>query len=162
MKTASRLKVVAATASVLRASARPGAPTIAMRVQAVPRLVRATLEGSYVGTTTGRLALMAAAVAYVVSPVDLVPEAVLPVLGVADDAVVISWVAKALLDETDRFLAWEAGQGARRADRPSRTGAMGESAADRPASGAVTRARANVRAAATAYVLEAVRKQLER
>ena len=49
--------------------------------------------------------------AYIVSPVDLVPEAVLPVLGAVDDAVVILWAIKTLVDETDRFLAWEAGEG---------------------------------------------------
>ena len=52
-----------------------------------------------------------ARLAYIVSPVDLVPEAVLPVLGTVDDAVVISWAVKTLVDETDRFLAWEAGEG---------------------------------------------------
>ena len=85
------LKLIATVASVVRASTRPGAPSLASRVQAVPRLVRATLSGRYVGTTRGRLGLLAAAAAYIVSPVDLVPEAILPVLGTVDDAVVISW-----------------------------------------------------------------------
>jgi len=162
MKTASRLKIVAATASVLRASARPGGPTVGRRIQAVPRLVRATMNGSYVGTTAGRLALMAAAVAYVASPIDLVPEAFLPVLGVADDAVVISWVARALLDETDRFLAWEAGQGIGRVDRPSRSAALVPSVDGQPTTGPRSPAGGRVREAATTYVLESVRRRLER
>ncbi|NUO36089.1 MAG: DUF1232 domain-containing protein, partial [Dermatophilaceae bacterium] len=114
MKTASRIKTAATVASVVRASLRPGAPGIAERVQAVPRLVRSTLDGRYAGTTLRRLGLVAAAVAYVASPVDLLPEAVLPVLGAADDAVVITWVVKAFLEETDRFIAWEVGQGLHR------------------------------------------------
>src|SRR3954454_21071459 len=114
MKPASRMKMAATVASVVRAAMRPGAPTVAERVQAVPRLVRSTLDGTYAGTTLKRLGLVAGAVAYVASPIDLLPEAVLPIVGAADDAVVISWALRAFFDETDRFLAWEVGQGLRR------------------------------------------------
>ena len=51
---------------------------------------------------------MAAATAYVVSPVDLVPEAFLAVFGLVDDAVMVTWLAGSVLAETERFLAWEA------------------------------------------------------
>jgi uncharacterized membrane protein YkvA (DUF1232 family) len=114
MKTASRIKMAATVASVVRASTRPGAPSISERVQAVPRLVRCTVDRTYAGTTLKRLGLVAGAVAYVASPVDLLPEAVLPVVGAADDAVVISWAIRTFFEETDRFMAWEAGQGLRR------------------------------------------------
>jgi hypothetical protein len=43
----------------------------------------------------------------VLSPVDLVPEAVLPFIGLADDAMVVAWLAAQLLGETDGFLRWE-------------------------------------------------------
>ncbi len=122
MKSASRLKMAATVVSVVRTAMRPGAPGIAERAQAVPRLVRSALDGRYAGTTLRRLGLVAAAVAYVASPVDLLPEAVLPVVGAADDAVVIAWAVKAFIEETDRFLAWEAAQGLRRA-APSAGGA---------------------------------------
>ena len=124
MKTASRIKLAATVASVVRASTRPGAPSLTERVHAVPRLVRATLDGTYAGSTKRRLALVAAAVVYVASPVDLIPEAVLPILGAADDAVVLTWAIRTFFDETDRYLAWEIGQGLHR------TGA-GRSAASR-------------------------------
>lgn len=113
MKRTSRLKLAATVASLVRATTRPGAPTVSERVNAVPRLVRTTLRGTYRGVSRGRLALVVAAVAYVASPVDLLPELVLPVLGLADDALVISWAVRAFLEETDRFLAWELGQGVR-------------------------------------------------
>jgi uncharacterized membrane protein YkvA (DUF1232 family) len=45
--------------------------------------------------------------AYLVSPVDLLPEVVLPLLGFADDGVVALWLGGAFLAETERFLAWE-------------------------------------------------------
>ncbi|KRF39502.1 YkvA family protein [Terrabacter sp. Soil810] len=114
MRTASRIKMATTVASVVRASTRAGGPSIPERVQAVPRLVRATVEGTYAGTTLKRLGLVAGAVVYVASPVDLLPEAVLPVIGAADDAVVISWAVKAFFEETERFIAWEVGQGRHR------------------------------------------------
>lgn len=165
------LKLAATAASVLRATTRPGAPTLSERVNAVPRLVRATMGGTYKGVSRVRLALVAAAVAYVVSPVDLLPELVLPVVGLADDALVISWAVRAFLEETDRFIAWELGQGVR--GRPTVTradvlGARGQglgpvwddigAGPDGPVRGG---GRA-VRGAATDYVLESLRERLER
>jgi uncharacterized membrane protein YkvA (DUF1232 family) len=188
MKTASRIKLAATVASVVRAAARPGGPTLVERVHAVPRLVRATLDGRYAGTTVRRLGLVAAAVAYVASPIDLLPEAVLPVLGAADDAVVIGWAVKAFIEETDRFVSWELGQGLRRsqtvrgeatwsgpvsgaagpdaasgAPRPDRdtTGAAAPGAGSRGPEGKVVLPE-GVRQAATDYVLETMRKRLER
>jgi uncharacterized membrane protein YkvA (DUF1232 family) len=50
---------------------------------------------------------MLAATGYIVSPVDLIPEAVFPILGVADDAMVLSWLASRFVEETESFLEWE-------------------------------------------------------
>ena len=91
----------------LRGATRPGDPGIGDQLTSVPRLVRSTWRGDYAGTTRGRLAAISAALLYVVSPFDLVPEAVLPLIGLADDAVVLAWVAGALLSETDSYLRWE-------------------------------------------------------
>lgn len=121
--------MAATVASVVRASTRPGAPSLPERLQAVPRMVRATVDGTYAGTTLKRLGLVAGAVAYVASPVDLLPEAVLPVIGAADDAVVISWAVKAFFEETERFIAWEVGQGLHR-PRPRRGSASGAPGGD--------------------------------
>jgi uncharacterized membrane protein YkvA (DUF1232 family) len=49
---------------------------------------------------------MALAVLYVVSPLDVLPD-VLPLIGVADDAMVVVWLAGAVLSETGDFLAWD-------------------------------------------------------
>jgi uncharacterized membrane protein YkvA (DUF1232 family) len=65
-----------------------------------------TLIGRYDGKW--RLLLMTAATAYIVSPVDLIPEAFFLVAGLVDDAVVLAWLAGAVLSETERFLEWEA------------------------------------------------------
>ena len=203
-RSTSRLKLLTTAAAVIKEASRPGSPALTVRVQAVPRLVRATLSGAYAGTSRSRLALVVGAVAYVASPVDLVPEAVLPVLGVADDVFVIGWAVKTFMEETERFLSWERGQGVvppgtvrghvvPPAGRPvdptqDRTGAASWAAragsasaarssssaqggraaafppgpAGRSGASAPGSTAAPLRGAATDYVLEAVRKRLER
>jgi uncharacterized membrane protein YkvA (DUF1232 family) len=80
-------------------------PGIGRRVGAIPRMIGATMRGEYDGKS--RLAMMAVSAAYIVSPIDLVPEAFLLFLGLVDDAAVAAFLAGALLDETERFLEWE-------------------------------------------------------
>lgn len=86
---------------------RPGAPGLGERLGALPRMIGYSFSGRYAGLGKGRLAMLAVAVAYLVSPVDLVPEAVLLLLGLTDDALVAMWLGGAILVETDRFLGWE-------------------------------------------------------
>jgi uncharacterized membrane protein YkvA (DUF1232 family) len=86
---------------------RPGAPDLSERLSALPRMVGDALSGRYAALGRTRLAMLGLALAYLVSPVDLVPEAVVPLVGLADDGVVALWLAGAFLSETDRFLAWE-------------------------------------------------------
>jgi len=66
-------------------------------------------RGSYPHLGKGRLALFLLALAYLISPVDLVPEAFLTVFGLGDDAIVAMWLGGALLVEADRYLGWRAG-----------------------------------------------------
>ncbi len=94
-------------ATAFRTATRPGTPGVGTRLAALPRLAWATLRGEYHGTSRGRLLALVAALLYVVSPVDLVPELVLPFIGLGDDAVVISWIAVSLINDTESFLHWE-------------------------------------------------------
>ena len=105
----SRFVMLSSFYRATRIAMRPGGPSLSERLVSVPRLVSSTLSGRYAGASVGRLAMMAAAVAYVVSPVDLVPEGALLLFGVLDDAVVLSWLAAALVTETESFLTWERG-----------------------------------------------------
>jgi uncharacterized membrane protein YkvA (DUF1232 family) len=84
---------------------RSDTPGIGPRLAAIPRMIRATMRGEYDGA--GRLTMMAVAGAYIVSPIDVVPEAFLLILGLVDDAAVVGYFAGALLDEMERFLEWE-------------------------------------------------------
>lgn len=100
-----------AVARAVRLATRPGGPSLGERASALPRLVRAVGSGEYTGTSISRLVLVAAGIAYVVSPVDLMPEGLLGVLGLADDAMVLGWVTTTLVEETEKFLSWEQSTG---------------------------------------------------
>ena len=104
-----RIASVVAVARAVRMATRPGGPSMGERAGAVPRMVRATFAGEYMGVSKGKLMLMLGAAGYLVSPLDLIPEAVLPIIGLADDALVLSWLATRLVEETEAFLAWEKG-----------------------------------------------------
>jgi uncharacterized membrane protein YkvA (DUF1232 family) len=112
MSSFARLASVGAVVKAVRLAVRPGGPSLGERAGAVPRLVRATAKGDYRGTSPRRLLLMMAAAGYIVSPVDLLPEGVLGIFGLADDAMVLSWLATRLVEETEKFLEWERAQGA--------------------------------------------------
>jgi uncharacterized membrane protein YkvA (DUF1232 family) len=103
-RTLRRTAAFTALAKALMSGAR-GGPSIGKRIAALPRMIKASVKGNYDGGM--RVAMMAAATAYVVSPVDVVPEAFLFVFGLADDAVMIAWLAGSVLSETERFLEWE-------------------------------------------------------
>jgi len=104
----SRWTAVSTLVRAVRGTLRPGEPGVGQRLRALPRLVVATLTGRYHGTTRSRLGLMALAVVYIVSPLDLLPD-LLPLIGVADDAMVLAWLAGATLSDAGDFLAWERG-----------------------------------------------------
>lgn len=121
--------------NALRGQRRRGAPSVAASFSALPRLVTAVLTRQYTGTSLKTLALMGAAGLYVVSPIDLVPELALALAGFVDDAVVLAWLAGAVLAETEAFLAWEHERDTGQPARPRREPAPAPGRAPRPGSG---------------------------
>ncbi len=119
---APRLMSFGALFRAVRVALRPGGPSLGQRLGAVPRLFGATARGEYPGTSMARLLLAVAAVGYIISPVDFVPEALLGVFGLLDDAVVLSWVAARLVTETEDFIAWERARDAAAGPPPASTG----------------------------------------
>lgn len=109
MKNTSKVSAFAALFAALRAHRDLDSLGLGAQLLAVPRLVSATLKGHYPGLQRGRLLAMFAALAYIVSPIDLVPESIFAVLGLGDDALLLTWLAGAVLAETDAFLRWEDG-----------------------------------------------------
>lgn len=96
---------------------RPGTPGVARRIGAIPRMIGATLRGEYDGRS--RLVMMAVSAAYIISPIDFVPEGMLMFVGLIDDAAVAAWFAGALLGETERFLDWERENARKSMNRPA-------------------------------------------
>jgi uncharacterized membrane protein YkvA (DUF1232 family) len=92
---------------VLADGRKPGAPGFGDRLRSLPRMLAGALSGRYPELSRGRLGLLVLALAYLVSPVDLVPEAFLALLGLGDDVIVALWLGGAVLVETDRYLEWE-------------------------------------------------------
>lgn len=86
---------------------RPGSPGLGARIRALPRMLAGALRGDYRELGKGKLALMGAAILYIVSPVDVVPEALFLALGVVDDFGVFLWLATSLLGESGRYVDWE-------------------------------------------------------
>ena len=103
-RTLKRAAAFSALAKALVSGAR-GGPSLSKRMAAVPRMMKASARGEYGGGL--RLAMMGAATAYVLSPIDVIPEAFLWIFGLADDALMVAWLAGSVLAETERFLEWE-------------------------------------------------------
>ena len=103
-KTLQRKAAFTALARALMSGSR-GGPSLGKRLAALPRMMKASAKGEYDGGM--RVAMMAAATAYVISPIDVIPEAFFLVFGLADDAIMITWLAGTVLAETERFLEWE-------------------------------------------------------
>jgi uncharacterized membrane protein YkvA (DUF1232 family) len=70
------------------------------------RLLRAWKNGSYRGLSVRTLASVAAALLYVLSPVDLVPDFI-PGIGLIDDMAVLALLLHALAQDLTAFRAWE-------------------------------------------------------
>jgi len=99
-----------AAAAAAAAAAMSDGPTGFMaRVGSIPRMVRDVLRGDFDGLSRGRLVMMLLAVLYIVSPVDLLPEAILTIPGLADDAAVAAWLIASVLGATSAYRMWEGG-----------------------------------------------------
>ncbi len=103
----SRLGMATMIAQSVRTAVRPGSAGLVERVQALPRMLSAIARGQYRGTTFGHVVMLGAAVFYIVSPLDFMPEALFGVLGLTDDAVVVTWLVAALVNDTEDFIQWE-------------------------------------------------------
>lgn len=76
-------------------------------LQTLLRMLRASGEGRYRDVSTKNLLLAAAGIAYLVSPLDVIPD-FLPG-GFADDAAVVTFVVRKLRGELAAFERWEQG-----------------------------------------------------
>jgi len=100
----------AAAAAAAAAAMQDGPTGFVARVGSIPRMVRDVFRGDYDGLSRKRVLLMVLAVVYIVSPVDLLPEALLTIPGLADDAAVAAWLIASLLGATSAYRMWENGR----------------------------------------------------
>ncbi len=100
----------AAYAAAAAAAASDGPIGFAQRVGSIPRMVRDVMSGRFDGIGRGRLLVMVLAVVYIVSPIDLLPEAFLTFPGLLDDAGIAAWLIAALFGATTAYRHWEGGR----------------------------------------------------
>jgi len=77
-------------------------------LQLLVRLLNASLSGAYTGLSVHKLVTIVAAILYLISPLDVIPDFI-PVVGYVDDAAVIAWVLKNIAEELKDFRSWEQG-----------------------------------------------------
>lgn len=70
------------------------------------RMIRAMFAGQYPGKPWRSLALFAALIVYIVSPVDLIPD-YLPIVGVIDDVAMLGFFLRSLHKDVQKFRSWE-------------------------------------------------------
>ena len=75
---------------------------------AMLRLIRAFCSGKYKRVPWENLISVIVAIAYFVSPLDLIPD-FLPGVGYLDDAMIVRFVYRSVKAELDRFMEWESG-----------------------------------------------------
>ena len=65
-------------------------------------MVADSVTGKYKGVSKSTLALLAGGLAYLALPIDLVPD-IIPVVGWADDAAVLTWIFTRCADEFKKY-----------------------------------------------------------
>ncbi|MGH1336336.1 MAG: YkvA family protein [Aureispira sp.] len=71
----------------------------------IVRLVQAYAKGEYRGVSAKNVALSIAALLYVLSPLDLIPDFIAG--GMLDDLALLTWLYKNMEGEIEQFLLWE-------------------------------------------------------
>ena len=74
--------------------------------RAFTRMVRAVLDRRYPNFPWRTALGLLGGFAYLVFPLDLLPDAILPI-GLLDDAVVLGFVVRMIKKDVDAFRAWE-------------------------------------------------------
>ncbi len=79
------------------------------KVPVIWRMVKLWRKGVY-QTKAIDLIIPLLGLLYVISPIDLIPEIAVPVIGSLDDLAVLALIIPKLIKEIDKFLLWEAMQ----------------------------------------------------
>lgn len=80
---------------------------ISEKIKALVRMVRCYSAREYLDVPWQTMLLITAALIYFVSPFDAIADFI-PLIGFADDIAIISAVFSSIIQDVDRFTAWEA------------------------------------------------------
>jgi uncharacterized membrane protein YkvA (DUF1232 family) len=75
-------------------------------LQTMLRMIRAYYRGEYRGVSEPTLVVIVAAIIYVISPLDVIPDAI-PTIGFLDDATVLALAVRRTRQDLDDFMTWE-------------------------------------------------------
>ncbi len=75
-------------------------------LQTMLRLIRAYYRGDYRLVSESTLVIVVAAIIYVVSPLDVIPDAI-PAIGFLDDATILTMALQRTKQDLDDFMIWE-------------------------------------------------------
>jgi uncharacterized membrane protein YkvA (DUF1232 family) len=80
------------------------------KVKSLYRMGRLSISGEYTGVPKGQVVLGFAALIYLISPIDLIPD-FLPFIGFVDDAALMLWLIRNAAEEVEKFEQWEQARG---------------------------------------------------
>ena len=106
MPTGRQVAAAAAVGRAVRSGSAPGTPSLVERVRLLPAMLADSFAGRFPALSRTRLAMLVLGVLYVVSPIDLVPESALLLLGLTDDVLVGGWVVATTLDAAGEYATW--------------------------------------------------------
>lgn len=75
-------------------------------LQTMLRLIRAYHRGDYRSVPESTLVVIVAAIIYIVSPLDVIPDAI-PAIGFLDDATILALALQRTRRDLDEFMMWE-------------------------------------------------------
>lgn len=85
----------------------PGVGDDLATIPTLIRLVRDYCNKSYTDIPTGTIIAIIAALIYVVSPVDIIPDELIPVIGFVDDAAVVKFCIEMIKNDLNKYKQWK-------------------------------------------------------
>lgn len=101
-----QMAAAAAVGRAVRNGSAPGTPGVLERIRLIPAMLADSFAGRFPMLSRTRLAVLLLGVLYIVSPIDLVPESALLLLGLTDDVLVAGWLAATTLDAAGEYAMW--------------------------------------------------------
>ncbi len=76
------------------------------KVSVMMRMLRAQFSGEYADFPWKSLVMVAGALIYFITPLDIIPDFI-PALGLTDDATIVYWIYYSIQEDIEKFKTWE-------------------------------------------------------